>query len=67
MWPRGQQRADCDDEDDDCDDCDDCDDDYDDDGNGKIERYIGEFCSLLVNVGVNTNVTQMLTRMYGWC
>ena len=46
------------DEDDDCDDdCDDCDDDYDDDGNGKIERYIGEFCSLPVNVGVNTNIT----------
>ena len=39
------------------DDCDDCDDDYDDDGNGKIERYIGEFCSLPVNVGVNTNIT----------
>ena len=30
---------------------------YDDDGNGKIGRYIGEFYSLPVNVGVNTNVT----------
>ena len=50
--------VDCDgDCDDDCDDfCDDyCDGDCDDDGNGKIERYIGEFSSLPVNVGVNTN------------